>query len=312
MPRRESQCYICNLVKFCRVLTSIDICDDCYSYTRNLKYPPSVTRKYNLYIEKKKLYDYQYAKQNKIFNILYTVIGSITAVPLIFCLIRFLITSKPFYILLLILIFFIFSPITKWIVDLHDHSIKKLDKPNEYVPLYYFDQNYRPEGDDLKFLYVLFQWPEEPPNWNRIREAVIKRDSNCCTYKNCNMNKNLQVHHIVPKHQEPNHHLSNLQTLCIFHHAIQKSSGHRDLISKYVYKKVDYTRTDFNNLIYYINPECPKCNYKYMQYKIYHKKHRIDCWCNSCDFKLSIKKIELYNDIYQLVYMLDSIANKST
>jgi 5-methylcytosine-specific restriction protein A len=51
------------------------------------------------------------------------------------------------------------------------------------------------------------------PQWQAVRKEHLKKESRC---RACGKNKNLEVHHIVPVHIDPNRELdpSNLITLC--------------------------------------------------------------------------------------------------
>lgn len=65
------------------------------------------------------------------------------------------------------------------------------------------------------------------PNWQEIRQKVIDRDGNICTYDGCNRTectdgRSLHVHHILPFVQFDNrqkaNQMDNLRTLCDEHH----------------------------------------------------------------------------------------------
>ncbi|XVH33884.1 HNH endonuclease (plasmid) [Haloferacaceae archaeon DSL9] len=59
-----------------------------------------------------------------------------------------------------------------------------------------------------------------PPDWDRRRKAVYKRDNYTCKIRGCNArggrfgNAELHCHHIIPKSRGGSHNLDNLMTLC--------------------------------------------------------------------------------------------------
>ncbi len=53
----------------------------------------------------------------------------------------------------------------------------------------------------------------------RTRQQVLARDG-ACTAAGCRSRHRLQVHHIIPRSQGGTHHLSNLTTLCWYHHHV--------------------------------------------------------------------------------------------
>jgi hypothetical protein len=56
-----------------------------------------------------------------------------------------------------------------------------------------------------------------PPNWEEVRQVVLKRDGYQCG--NCGSTENLHVHHIVPLSLGGSNELGNLRTLCKTCHA---------------------------------------------------------------------------------------------
>ena len=75
----------------------------------------------------------------------------------------------------------------------------------------------------------LDNWYKYPPDWDKRREKVFKRDKNQCIEGGSR--RALHVHHIVPISKGGNHTLSNLKTLCVKCHSNQK--GHSNLYEMY-------------------------------------------------------------------------------
>lgn len=61
-----------------------------------------------------------------------------------------------------------------------------------------------------------------PPDWPARRQAVLCRDEKQCQVTGCvtNRRSELDVHHIKPRFERPDHRLENLITLCRLHHAL--------------------------------------------------------------------------------------------
>ncbi len=75
------------------------------------------------------------------------------------------------------------------------------------------------------------QYWDLPPDWQRRRAQVIKRDNGCC--RNCGRKERgsrvpFHVHHVIPKsNQDGNHRLENLIFLCEICHSKVDGSKHR-------------------------------------------------------------------------------------
>jgi hypothetical protein len=59
-----------------------------------------------------------------------------------------------------------------------------------------------------------------PPDWWARRQAVLDRDEVQCQVTGCINTTGLDVHHIKPRFDGPDHRISNLVTLCRLHHAL--------------------------------------------------------------------------------------------
>lgn len=58
-----------------------------------------------------------------------------------------------------------------------------------------------------------------PSNWNSLRTKVLRRDNYRCQYPDCSLTAR-DIDHIEPN---DNHNLSNLQSLCSYHHKLKTS-----------------------------------------------------------------------------------------
>ena len=68
-----------------------------------------------------------------------------------------------------------------------------------------------------------------PENWAQIRAVVQQRDAHRCQVPGCPSLLPLDVHHKIPRYQGGRHDLSNLITLCQFHHSLEEQ---HDLVRK--------------------------------------------------------------------------------
>jgi len=76
-----------------------------------------------------------------------------------------------------------------------------------------------PEGGEIKPEHD-FHAEGLPPDWWARKQAVLHRDEVQCQVTGCINTTGLDVHHIKPRFEGPDHRISNLVTLCRLHHSL--------------------------------------------------------------------------------------------
>jgi len=79
------------------------------------------------------------------------------------------------------------------------------------------------------------------PQYKSWRKSIRQRDNHKCQWPNCNKNKGIQVHHILPWSQYPGlrFNINNGICLCKFHHNMIKNdeTSYANFFLKVLYNK---------------------------------------------------------------------------
>lgn len=227
--------------------------------------------------------------------------------------------------------------LNRWRKNATPTKKQKLELPSRPIIKGFFDEeNLNLNEFDKKILHIFEHWPDYPPFWKALREKALVRDSHTCQVAGCPSRLPIHCHHIISLSKGGSHTLSNLVSICEFHHAMEPSTGHQIIkgkIQNEIFSSVvEHTRTnpvnkgthkvsrsmrrhklisieDIKEVVNQYGLKCPSC-YKKLYFELRCKSNNIIIICNECLKKMIVPQ-QLYEEIGPILVKVLYRNNKS-